>query len=143
LVQLPDHQTDHLHLLNLPSQKIVDLILLNEHLQLNEKLNEYNLSFQDIDKLLNLLSNVKKYGFDGKKIVGKLKRIQRLQNKEERLKHHCEVLSNQVKECNKVLPLAQKIIAMNIDISELLVFDATVNQLAKQYDLPASVASKG
>jgi hypothetical protein len=32
------------------------------------------LSFQDIDKLLNVLVNVKEYGFDGKKIVGKLKR---------------------------------------------------------------------
>ena len=30
---------------------------------------------------------------------------------------------------------------MNIDIQQLLVFDATVNQLAKQYDLPSSVAT--
>jgi DNA repair ATPase RecN len=114
---------------------------INEHMKLNEKLNEYNLSFQDIDKLLNVLINAKENGFDGKKIVGKLKKIQRLQNKEERLKHHCEVLSEQVKQCNNVLPLAQKIRAMNIDIKELLVFDATVNQIAKQYNLPPSVAA--
>jgi hypothetical protein len=50
-------------------------------------------------------------------------------------------LSGQVKECNNVLPLAQKIRAMNIDISELLVFDTAVNQLARQYDLPPSVAA--
>ena len=36
---------------------------------------------------------------------------------------------------------AQKIRTMNIDIKELLVFDATVNQLAKQYNLPPSVAA--
>ena len=30
---------------------------------------------------------------------------------------------------------------MCIDIKELLVFDATVNQLAKQYNLPSSVAA--
>jgi DNA repair ATPase RecN len=114
---------------------------INEHVKLNEKLNEYNLSFQDIDKLLNVLVNAKENGFDGKKIVGKLKKIQRLQSKEERLKHHCEVLSEQVKKCNNVLPLAQKIKAMNIDIKELLVFDTAVNQIAKQYNLPPSVAA--
>jgi hypothetical protein len=121
--------------------KNVNIETINEHIRLNEKLNEYNLSFQDIDKFLNVLVNAKKNGFDGKKIVGKLKKIRRLQNKEERLKHHCEILSEQVKECNKILPLAQKIVAMNIDISELLIFDAAVNQIAKQYNLPPSVAA--
>jgi hypothetical protein len=38
-------------------------------MKLNEKLNEYNLSFQDIDKLLNLLVNTKECEFDDKKIV--------------------------------------------------------------------------
>jgi len=76
-----------------------------------------------------------------KEIVARLKKIQGLQNKEERLKHHCEILSGQVKECNNVLPLAQKIRAMNIDINELLLFDTAVNQIAKQYNLPPSVAA--
>src|SRR5919202_4134795 len=87
------------------------------------------------------LVNAKENGFDGKKIVGKLRKIKRLQNKEDKLKHHCEILSEQVKKCNNVLPLAQKIRAMNIDIQQLLVFDATVKQLAKQYNLPPSVAA--
>jgi type II secretory pathway component PulK len=30
---------------------------------------------------------------------------------------------------------------MNIDIQQLLVFDATVNQLAKQYNLPPYIAA--
>ena len=114
---------------------------INEHMKLNEKLNEYNLSFRDIDKLLNVLVNAKECGFDPKKIVGKLKKTQRLQNKEDRLKHQCEILSGQVKECNNVPPLAQKIKAMNIDINELLVFHTVVNQIAKQYNLPPSVAA--
>jgi hypothetical protein len=97
--------------------------------------------FQDVEKLVNVLVNVKENEFDGKKIVGKLRKIKRLQIKEDKLKHHCEVLSEQVKKCNNVLPLAQKIRAMNIDIQQLLVFDATVNQLAKQYNLPHSVAA--
>jgi hypothetical protein len=90
---------------------------------------------------LNVLVNAKENEFDGKKIVEKLKRIKQLQNKEDRLKRHCEVLSDQVKKCNNVLPLAQKIRAMNIDIQQLLVFDNTVNQLAKQYSLPPYVAA--
>jgi hypothetical protein len=110
-------------------------------MKLNEKLNEYNLSFHDIDKLLNVLVNAKENEFDAKKIVAKLKKIQRLQNKEDKLKHHCEVLSEQVKKCNNVLPLAQKIRAMNIDIQQLLVFESTVNQLAKQYNIPPYVAA--
>ncbi|MFL6433023.1 MAG: hypothetical protein ACJ71O_04720 [Nitrososphaeraceae archaeon] len=48
---------------------------INEHVKLNEKLNQHNLSFQDIDKLLKLVVNAKKYGFEPKKIVGKLKKI--------------------------------------------------------------------
>jgi hypothetical protein len=110
-------------------------------LKLNEKLNEYGLSMHNIDELLNLLENAKEFGFDGKKIAAKLRSIKRLEKKESRLKNHCEVLSNQVKECNKVLPLAQKIVAMNIDISELLALDAQVNQIAKQYNLLPSVAA--
>jgi hypothetical protein len=121
--------------------KNVSIEAINEHLQLNEKLRQHGLSTQDVDKLLNVLANVKENGFDGKKIVAKLKKIQRLQNKEDRLKHHCEILSRQVKECNNVLPLAQKIRAMNIDIKELLVFDTAVNQIAKQYGVPPYVAA--
>ena len=100
-----------------------------------------NLCFQDIDKFLALLTNAKDNGFDGEKIVARLKKIQSLENKEERLKHQCEILSGQVKKCNNVLPLAQKMRAMNIDIQELLVFDTAVNQIAKQYNLPPSVAA--
>jgi hypothetical protein len=121
--------------------KNVSIETINEHLKLNEKLNEYNLSFQDIDKLLNVLVNTKENGFDGKKIVGKLRSIQGLEKKKDRLKNHCEVLSEQVKKCNNVLPLAQKIVALNIDIKQLLVFDNIVNQLAKQYSLPPYVAA--
>jgi len=102
--------------------KNVSIETISEHFRLNEKLNEYNLSFQDIDKLLNVLVNAKENGFDGKKIVAKLKKVKRLQNKEEKLKNHCEVLSEQVKKCNNVLPLAQKIVDLNIDIKQLWFF---------------------
>jgi hypothetical protein len=121
--------------------KNVSIETIDEHIRLNQKLNEYNLSFEDIDKLLNVLVNAKENEFDGKKIVEKLKKIKGLQSKEEKLKKHCGVLSEQVKKCNNVLPLAQKMVALNIDIKQLLIFESTVNQLAKQYNLPPYVAA--
>jgi uncharacterized protein (UPF0335 family) len=48
--------------------KNVNIETLNEHIRLNEKLNEYNLSFRDIDKLVNVLINAKENGYDGKKL---------------------------------------------------------------------------
>jgi hypothetical protein len=56
-------------------------------MKLNEKLNQYGLSMHNIDELLNLLLNAKEYGFDAKKILGKLRSIKRLKNKENKLKN--------------------------------------------------------
>jgi wobble nucleotide-excising tRNase len=50
--------------------KNVSIEAINEYIQLNEKLNEYNLSFHDTAKLLNVLVNAKENGFDGKKNCG-------------------------------------------------------------------------
>jgi hypothetical protein len=121
--------------------KNVSIEIINEHVKLNEKLNEYNLCFQDVDKLLNVLVNAKENEFDGKKIVAKLRSIKRLENKEKGLRGNCVIFSKQVKECNNILPLAQKIRALNIDIKELLVLDNIVNQIAKQYSIPPYVAA--
>jgi hypothetical protein len=60
----------------------VSIQAINEHIQLNEKLNERGLSTKDIGNLLNLIDNAKEYGFDGKKIVAKLRKIKRLEKKE-------------------------------------------------------------
>jgi hypothetical protein len=37
----------------------------DEHIKLNEELNKHGFSTKELDKLLNVLSNAKKYGFDG------------------------------------------------------------------------------
>src|ERR687888_1678868 len=47
--------------------KNVDIETINEYVRLSEKLNKYNLSFQDTDKFLALLINAKDNGFDPKK----------------------------------------------------------------------------
>jgi hypothetical protein len=82
--------------------KNMSIETINEHVKLNEKLNEYNLSFQDIDKLLNVLGNTKEYGFDGKKIVGKLRKIKRLEKREKALEKNCTILSNSRTLSNKL-----------------------------------------
>jgi hypothetical protein len=78
----------------------------------------------------------KEYKYSPGKIIGKLRNIKRLENKENKLKNSCEIRSKQLKEYNKVLPLAQKIMAMNIDTSELLALDAEVNQIAREHNIP-------
>jgi hypothetical protein len=121
--------------------KNVNIEAINEHIQLNEKLNEYNLSFQDIDKLLNVLINVKENGFDGKKIVGKIRSIKRLEKKEERLRNNCEILSKQLTKYKEIIPLAELIHSMHISGRELVSFKAALNEAAETYGLtPTSAA---
>jgi uncharacterized protein (UPF0335 family) len=52
--------------------KNVAIEAINEHIKLNEELEKHGLSTGDIHKLLNVLINAKKYGFDGKEIASKL-----------------------------------------------------------------------
>ena len=47
--------------------KNVTIEAINEHIKLNEELNKYGLSTQDIERLLNLLVNARRYGFDGER----------------------------------------------------------------------------
>jgi hypothetical protein len=122
-------------------RKNVNIETINEHIQLNEKLNEYNLSFQDIDKLLNVLINSKENGFDGKKIVGKLRSIKRLENKGNRLKNSCDVLSKQADKYKGIIPLAQIIWDWCIGKNELISFKIAVCEAAELYGFPRSTAA--
>ena len=45
---------------------------INEHIKLKKELENHGLSTDNIHKLLNVLINAKRYGFDGKEIVDKL-----------------------------------------------------------------------
>jgi hypothetical protein len=66
--------------------KNVNIEAINQHIELNQKLNEHGLSMHNIDELLKLVLNAKRYGFDPKKFVGKLRTIQRLEKKKKDLK---------------------------------------------------------
>jgi hypothetical protein len=94
--------------------KNVNIQAINEHLALTERLKEHGLSTQDIDKLSNLLSNAKEIGFDPRLIVRKLRNIKRLENKENKLKASCEILSKQLTKYKEILPLAELVHSMNV-----------------------------
>jgi hypothetical protein len=119
----------------------VNIEAINEHIQLKEKLNDYNLTTQDIDKLLNLLVNAKEYGFDSKLIVRKLRSIKRLEKKEEKLQNNCEILSKQLIKYKEIIPLANIIWDLHIGKNELISFEVAVSEAAEQYGLPRSTAA--
>jgi uncharacterized protein (UPF0335 family) len=121
--------------------KNVNIQAINEHLALNEKLKEYGLSTQDIDKLLNLLSNAKEIGFDSRLIVRKLRNIKRLENKENKLKNSCDVLSKQADKYKGIIPLAQLIWDLHISKNELISFKIAVNEAVETYGLTPSAAA--
>ena len=87
--------------------KNVSIEAINEHIQLNQKLTEDGLSTHNIDELLNLVSNAKRYGFDAKKIVGRLRTIQRIEKKEKRLENNCTILANLLDKHKETVPLVE------------------------------------
>jgi hypothetical protein len=90
---------------------------------------------------LNLLSNAKRYGFDGKEIAAKLYNIQELEGKEKELKNKCKKLSKRISMYKNVMPLTEEIAALQIGIDELIALKAGINQGAKLYKLPPLAAT--
>jgi predicted component of type VI protein secretion system len=121
--------------------KNVSIEVINQHIQLNEKLNEHGLSMHNIDELLNLVLNAKRYGFEPKKIVGKLRTIQRLEKKEKGLEHNCTILSNLLDKHKETIPLAELIETMCIGKNELISYKIAVNEVVQMYGLTPSAAA--
>ena len=71
-------------------------------------------SFQDIDKLSNVLINAKENEFDPKKMVAKLRNIKRIEKKEKGLRNNCEILSKQLTKYKEIIPLANIIWDLHI-----------------------------
>jgi hypothetical protein len=82
--------------------KNVTIEAINEHLKLKEELDKHGLSTQDIDKLLNLLVNAKRHGFNGKEIASKLFNMQELEWKEKQLRGKCKKLSKRISKYKKI-----------------------------------------
>jgi hypothetical protein len=126
---------------NLLQNKNVSIEAINAHLQLNEELYKHGLSTHDVHKLLNVLSNAKKYGFDGKEIAAKLYSIQELEWKEKELKKKCKKLSKRISKYKDVVPLTEDIAALKIGIDELIALKVGIKEAAKMYNLPPLAAT--
>jgi hypothetical protein len=70
-----------------------------------------------------------------------LHNIKRLENKENKLKNNCEILSKQVSKYKEISPLADLIQTMHIGKSELISFKIAVNEAAELYGFPRSTAA--
>jgi hypothetical protein len=121
--------------------KNVNIEAINEHIQLNEELRKYRLSTKDIHRLVNLLVAAKDYRYSPAKIIAKLRNIKRLENKENKLKNSCEMLSKQADKYKEIIPLAQLIWDMQIGKSELISFKIAVNEAVETYGFPRSTAA--
>jgi hypothetical protein len=121
--------------------KNVNIEAINEYIQLKEELSKDGLSTKDIHKFLNLLLAAKEYRYSPGKIVAKLRNVKRLENKENKLKISCEVLSKKEAKYKEVIPLANIIWDLHIGRSELISFKVAVNEAAQQYGFPTSTAA--
>ncbi|MFL6455328.1 MAG: hypothetical protein ACJ71L_15180 [Nitrososphaeraceae archaeon] len=121
--------------------KNVNIEAINEHIQLNEKLHKHRLSTKDIHKLLNLLAAAKEYRYNPGKIVAKLRNIKRLENKENKLKNSCEMLSKKEIKYKEIIPLANLIWDLRVGKNELISFKIAVNEAAETYGFTPSAAA--
>jgi hypothetical protein len=114
---------------------------INEHVKLTEKLDKHGLSMQDVNKLVKLVVNAKRYGFDAKKFVGKLSNIKEIEKREKGLRGNCIIFLKQAAKYKEIIPLAQLIYDMHIGKSELISFKVAVNETAETYGLTPSAAA--
>jgi hypothetical protein len=121
--------------------KNVNIEAINQHIQLNEELKKYGLSTKDIHRLIDVLLAAKEYRYSLGKIVAKLRRIKGLENKENKLKTSCEMLSKKEAKYKEVIPLANIIWDLHIGRNELISFKVAVNEAVQQYGFPASTAA--
>jgi hypothetical protein len=121
--------------------KNVSIEAINEHIRLKEELKKYRLSTKDIRRLVNLLEAAKEYRYSPGKIVAKLRSIKGLENKENKLKNSCEVLSKQADKYKGIIPLAQLIWDLHISKNELISFKIAVCEAAELYGFPRSTAA--
>ncbi|MFL6403062.1 MAG: hypothetical protein ACJ71M_06265 [Nitrososphaeraceae archaeon] len=121
--------------------KNVSIEAINEHIHLKQELKKYRLSTKDIHRLLDLLVAAKEYRYSPGKIVAKLRNVKRLENKENKLKNSCDVLSKKEAKYKEIIPLAQLIWDLHISRSELISFKIAVNETAETYGLTPSSAA--
>ena len=123
--------------------KNVSMQTIEEHIHLNEELSKHGLSTKDTTKLVNVIKNIEQEGYDTKKIVAKAMSIKSLKDSEKHLRNNCEILAKRIHEYKQILPLAEKIVYLNINTAGLLALDVAVSETADQYGLPIYTGTFG
>jgi hypothetical protein len=116
--------------------KNVAIESINEYIKLNKELEKHGLSTGDIHKLLTVLRNAKRYGFDGKEIADKLYDFKFLEWKEKEFKDKRKKFSKRMSKFKDIVPLTESIAALGIGINELLALEIGIKEAAKYYNLP-------
>jgi len=116
--------------------KNVAIESINEYIKLNKELEKHELSTDNIHKLLSVLINAKRYGFDGKEIADKLYDFKFLEWKEKELKDKHKKLSKRMSKYTNVIPFTEEIASFGIGINELLALEIGIKEAAKYYNLP-------
>ena len=114
---------------------------INDYTKLNERLNKHGLSTKDVNKLVKLLVNAKRYGFDAEKFVGKLSNIKEIEKREKGLRGNCVIFSKQAAKYKEIIPLANLIWDLHIDKNELISFKIAVNEAVETYSITHSAAA--
>jgi hypothetical protein len=78
----------------------------------------------------------KNYIYSRGKIIAKLHSIKRLENKENRLKNSCEMLSKKEARYKYIIPFTEEIVALGIGMHEIIALEVGIKEAAKMYDLP-------
>ena len=113
---------------------------INKYKQLKAELSKHHLSTEDPDWLLAVLTNIKGYQYDPKKILTEFSNIKSLRQRKKALQNNCETFEKRMSRDRQVLPLLQRIRSMGIGIDKLLPFSLAVNEIAQTYNLPTSGA---
>jgi hypothetical protein len=109
---------------------------INDYIKITKELEKHGLSTDNIHKLLSVLINAKRYGFDGKEIADKLYDFKFLEYKEQKLKEKNKKLSKRMSKYKDIVPLTEGIAALGVGINELLALEIGIKEAAKYYNLP-------
>jgi hypothetical protein len=119
----------------------VEVQTINEYEQLKAELGKNHLSFEDPSKLVTVLTKIKNYRYDPKKILVEFSDIKSLKRREKALKDNCAMLEKRMSGDRQVIPLLQRIRSMGIGVDKLLPFSLAVNEKARTCNLPISAAA--
>jgi hypothetical protein len=83
----------------------VEVQTINDYKQLKAELGKHNLAFEEPERLVTVLNNMKHCRYDPKKIVAEFARLNSLRRSERILKNNCQNLENRMSEYRQVLPI--------------------------------------